>query len=196
VPEQLLWPNELPGQDGAGPVMAGTIEVLGAGQDGTDWRELLASARERADLVDLTLGDVIGVGDGQLLAAAASRGCRVRVMISDYESLHLGIAEQEASGDETSLMSWPASTAELDRVVQLLKPHLERGELELRTFVGAGAYRLLIFDDQALVRLRLPGIADRDAMPLLYLTRRSAGETFDRFSEHFEALWQTGNALT
>jgi lambda repressor-like predicted transcriptional regulator len=194
VPEQLLWPNELPDQDGAGAVTAGTIEVLGAGQDGADWRELLASARERVDLIDLTLGEVISDGDGQLLAAVAKRGCRVRVMVSDPESIHLAIAEEEA-GDDASLMSWPASTAELDRVTGLLKPHLEGGQLELRTFVGAGAYRVLIFDDQALVRLRLPGITDLEAMPLLYLTRQSAGGTFDSFSEHFQALWQIGETL-
>jgi hypothetical protein len=92
-------------------------------------------------------------------------------------------------------MSWPASTAAIDRVLEQLRPHVEHGTVELRRFVGAGAYRVLIIDDQALVRLRLPGIADPDSLPLLYLTRQSAGRTFDRFSEHFEALWQTGKAL-
>jgi transcriptional regulator with XRE-family HTH domain len=195
VSEQLLWPGATPDTesaelDGVGEV----VEVFTSRGDDPDWRELLTEARERVDLVDLTLAGVIDDRDGQLLAAAASRGCRVRVLVSDAESVHLGIAEQEA-GHDVSLMTRPAGTAELDRVIGLLRPHVERGELELRTFVGAGAYRVLIFDDQALVRLRLPGLTDPDAMPLLYLTRQSAGGAFDSFSEHFEALWQIGETL-
>lgn len=192
VSEQLLWPGAAPDTetaelDGAGEM----VEVFTDRGDEPDWRELLAEAGERAEMVDLTFGDMFADGDGELLAAASRRGCRVRVLVSDGESVHLGIAEQEA-GREASLMSWPVSAAALERAVEQLRPHVERGEVELRTFVGAGAYRVLIFDDQALVRLRLPGIADPDAMPVLHLTRQASGVTFDRFSEHFEALWQLG----
>jgi lambda repressor-like predicted transcriptional regulator len=192
VPERVLWPDEVPDQDRAEAPAAETIDVLTA-RDSPDWRELLADARERVDLLDLTLGDVITDGDGQLLADAAGRGCRVRVLVSDRDSVHLPIAEQEA-GRYVSLTSRPASTGELDRVVELLSPHLERGEIDLRKFVGAGSYRVLVFDDQALVRLRLPGV-DVDAMPLLYLTRERGDGIFDGFTQHFEAVWQSSEPL-
>lgn len=191
TPERVLWPKELPDHDSAADGgMGEIIEELTAGVGGVDWRELLASAAERAWLLDLTLSDIITDRDAALLAAAAARGCRVRVLVSHRDSVHLTIAEQE-TGREVSLTNRPASTAELDRVVQTLTPH---AEIELRTFVGAGAYRVLIFDDQALVTLRLPGVPS-DAMPLLYLARQTTDGIFDSFTQHFEALWQTSQAV-
>lgn len=192
VPERVLWPGETPGADRTDDTASETIEVLQAGET-PDWRELAADAQERVELLDLTLGDVITDGDGQLLADAAGRGCRVRVLVSDRDSIHLAIAEQEA-GRYVSLTNRPASTGELDRVVELLSPHLERGEIELRKFVGAGAYRILIFDDQALVHLRIQGVQP-EAIPVLCLTRERSDETFDGFTQHFEAIWQNSEPL-
>jgi transcriptional regulator with XRE-family HTH domain len=172
VPEQVLWPGEVPDNEQAEDTAVESFELLTA-SDAPDWRDLLADTRERVELLDLTLGDVIADGDGQLLADAAEPGCRVRILISDPDSVHLAIAEQEA-GRHVSLTSRPAAVGELDRVMELLSPHVERGEVELRRFVGAGAYRVLVFDDQALVRLRLSGV-ESDAMPVLYLTSESIG---------------------
>ena len=192
VPERVLWPYEVPDRDRVEAAATETIDVLTA-RDSPDWRELLADARERVELLDLTLGGVITDGDGRLLADAARRGCRVRVLVSDRDSIHLAIAEQEA-GRYVSLTSRSASSDDLDRVVELLSPHLERGELELRKFVGAGSYRILVFDDQALVRLRLPGV-DADAMPWLYLTRERGDGILTGFTQHFETVWQNSEPL-
>lgn len=193
VPEQQLWPDQVPGQDQAGQDTTSEILEELTGDDGPDWRELLANTSERAWLLDLTLGDVITDHDDQLLAAAARRGCQVRVLVSDRDSVHLAIAEQEA-GHPQSLTNRAPSTGELDRVVTLLTPHAAQGELELRSFVGAGSYRILIFDDQALVRLRLAGV-DPDAMPLLHLARQSEDGIFESFAQHLDALWQTGEPI-
>jgi transcriptional regulator with XRE-family HTH domain len=194
VPEQQLWPDQVPGHDRAGQDATGEIlDELTGGGDGPDWRELLEAASQRAWLLDLTLGDVLTDGDDQLLANAARRGSQVRVLVSDRDSVHLAIAEQEA-GRHVNLTSRPASTSELDRVVTLLTPHAAGGEIELRSFVGAGSYRVLIFDDRALVRLRLPGV-DPDAMPLLHLERQSEDGIFESFAQHFDALWQTGEPI-
>ena len=199
VPEQDLWPGVVPDQDAEGPERdaadeptAETIEALRA-VDAPDWRELAADATERVELLDLTLGDVIADGDDRLLAEAAARGCRVRVLVSDPDSVHLAIAEQEA-GREVSLTSRPAATVELDHVVALLAPHAQQGDIELRSFVGAGAYRVLIFDDQALVLLRLSGL-DPDSMPQLHIARERSEDIFDGFVRHFEATWQDSEAL-
>jgi len=187
VSEQVLWPGEVPDHEQAEDAAVESFELLTA-SDAPDWRDLLADARERVELLDLTLGDLLADGDGQLLADAAARGCRVRVLISDPDSVHLAIAEQEA-GRHVSLTSRPAAVGELDRVMELLSPHVERGEVELRRFVDAGAHQVLVFDDQALVRLRLSGV-ESDAMPVLYLTRESIGEIFESFTQHFQAVWQ------
>jgi lambda repressor-like predicted transcriptional regulator len=192
VSEQLLWPGEVPDHEQAEDTAVETVELFTAG-DAPDWRELLADAQERVDLLDLTLGDVITDGDEQLLAAAAARGCRVRVLISDPDSIHLAIAEQDA-GRHVSLTSRPAAVGELDRVAGLLSPLVERGEVELRKFVDAGTCRVLVFDDQALVHLRLAGV-DADAMPVLYLARESIGEIFESFTQHFRAVWQRSEPL-
>lgn len=192
VPERVLWPDAVPDQVGAEETAGEAVEVLTAA-DGPDWRELLADARERVELLDLTLADVLADGDGQLLAAAAARGCRVRVLVSDPDSVHLAIAEQDV-GRHVNLTVRPASVAELDRVVELLTPHVQRGDVELRKFVEAGAYRVLLFDDQALVRLRLSGV-DASAMPVLYLARESAGEIFESFTQHFQTVWQRSEPL-
>jgi transcriptional regulator with XRE-family HTH domain len=193
VPEQQLWPDQVPGQDQAGQDATSEIIEELIGDDGPDWRELLAGASQHVELLDLTLGDVITDGDDALLVAAAGRGCQVRVLVSDRDSVHLAIAEQEA-GHQQSLTNRPPSTRDLDRVVELLTPHAARSNVELRSFVGAGAYRILIFDNQALVRLRLAGV-DPDAMPLLYLARQAENGIFESFTQHFEAVWQTGEAL-
>ena len=192
VSEKELWPGEVPDDEQTEDATVEAFELLPAG-DAPDWRDLLVDARERVELLDLTLGDVLIDGDGHLLAEAARRGCRVRILISDPDSVHLAIAEQDA-GRHVNLAGMQASARELDRIVGLLSPHVERGELELRKFVDAGVYRVLIFDDQALIRLRLSGV-NAAAMPVLYLTRDGVGEVFDAFTHHFQAVWERSEPL-
>ncbi len=192
VPERVLWPDEVPDQEQPADDGTEAFELLVA-RSAPDWRELLTDACERAWLLDLTLGDVLADGDGRLLADAARRGCQVRVLISDPDSVHLAIAEQDA-GRHVNLAHRPASVRELDRVVELLAPHAERGAVEVRRFVDAGAYQVLVFDDQALIRLRLSGVV-ADASPVLYLSRDGSGEVFDGFTEHFQTIWQRSEAL-
>jgi lambda repressor-like predicted transcriptional regulator len=192
VTEQSLWPSAVPDHEQADDPTVETFELLTA-REAPDWRELLTDARERVELLDLTLADVITDGDGQLLADAARRGCRVRVLISDPDSVHLAIAEQDA-GRHVSRAGAQASVRVLERVAELLSPHAKRGELELRRFVDAGAYRVLVFDDQALIRLRLSGVG-AEAMPVLYLTRDGVGEIFDSFTQHFQAVWERSEPL-
>ena len=58
VSEQVLWPGEVPDHEQADGTAVETFELLTA-RDAPDWRELLADAQERVELLDLTLGDVI-----------------------------------------------------------------------------------------------------------------------------------------
>lgn len=193
VPEQQLWPGETPGQDATDETPGDTVELLTADHT-PDWRELLGDAQHHVELLDLTLADVItNPDDARLLAAAAKRGCRVRVLVSDLDSVHLPIAEQEA-GRYVQLTDRPASAADIEHVVKLLAPHTRPGELELRKFVAAGCYRVLIFDDHALIRLRLTGV-NPEAMPLLHLTRAHAHPAFESFSQHFDATWKTSETI-
>jgi lambda repressor-like predicted transcriptional regulator len=188
--ERTLWPDEVPEFDsGSEPVEREMLGVLGAG-DGPDWRELATGARDRVELLDLTLADIISDdADAQLLADAAGRGCRVRVLISHPDSIHLAIAEEQA-GRYLALAERPAAAAELERVGGLLTSHVGQQGVELRTFVGAGSYRVLIIDDQAIVRLRLPGVPP-EWEPVLRIDRERNPEVLDGFAFHFDAMWQT-----
>lgn len=191
TPERTLWPDETPDLDpGTEPSEPDPIDVLRAGE-GPDWRNLVAGAQERVELLDLTLADVIThTADATLLADAAARGCRVRVLISHPDSIHLAIAEEQA-GRYLALADRPAATAELERVAELLASHVGQQGVELRTFVGAGSYRVLIIDDQTIVRLRLPGVST-EREPVLQLDRERHPEALESFASHFDAMWQTG----
>jgi len=189
-----LWPNPTK-QDSDNTGLADEIvSVLAAGDDGTvDWRELAATAERRIDLLGLTLAGVITEGDPALLAQAAARGCLVRVLLSDRDSVHLAIAEQELN-PETKLTHRPAMTADLDRVTTLLRAAAERREVELRTFAAAGHYQVLIFDEQALVTSRIEGVP-ADRAPVMHVARRGPSGLYDSFSRHFETLWRTGEPI-
>ena len=191
--ERVLWPDETPDLDldldvDAESAPASGIELLDTGE-GPAWRVLVADARERIELLDLTLTDLItDTAAAQLLADAAARGCRARVLISHPDSIHLAIAEEQA-GRYLALPQRPAAAAALERVAGLLAPHLTNG-LELRTFVGAGSYRVLIIDDQAIVRLRLPGVPT-EREPVLRLDRERNPDVLESFASHFDAVWHT-----
>lgn len=193
VHARQLWPQDGTGEpDGLGPEL---VAVFATADDGLpDWRALAASATRRVDLLDLTLGAVLrNEDDAQLLADAAARGCQVRVLLSDRDSAHLAIAEQE-HGRTLSVSHRPQIVADLDRVTDLLRACALRREIELRTFVGAGAYRVLILDDQALITLRVPGTA-AGASPTLHAVGREDGGLYDDFARDFETVWRTAEAL-
>ncbi len=159
VPEQVLWPGEVPDQEPADDTEGEGegVELLTAA-DAPDWRELLADARERVLLLDLTLGDMIGNGDGELLADAGARGCRVRVLVSDPDSVHLAIAEQDA-GRHVDLTSRPRSAAELlhERCSHTLAPRAAKA-----SSVNASSNR--------------PVMSNRLPRPTTVIRRRSATE--------------------
>ena len=53
-----------------------------------DWQVLLTGARERIDLMDTTLLDIVSVpGVTELLAAKGAAGCEIRILIGNPEGI-------------------------------------------------------------------------------------------------------------
>ena len=146
-----------------------------------DWQTLLQGAREHIDLLDYTLGEIVGSpGVTDVLTQKADAGCRIRVMIAHPKSIwvtsvaqQLGQREPDADGHTT-----------LDREIGLARGHVEpligHQGIQLRTFWAERTNTILRFDDQMLVTLHLyaePG----PRAPLLHLQRFGDDGLFEQF---------------
>ncbi len=102
-----------------------------------------------------------------LLAAKATGGCRVRILTSSPDSGHLLLVDAEQNSRLTP-MDVPQLSQDAERTQALLRPILERPQVEARTFVAARYNSILRVDEQMLVTLHLFGTA-ADQAPLLHL---------------------------
>lgn len=183
--EADLWPQLRPtpltadlGSDGLGDLIAVHIDPVNA----PDWRELTADAQEHIDLLDMTLAHILtGPADIDLLAAAASRGAQIRVLLSDPDSLFLTRTRDPEPA--------PGTLAGLNRTIQLLAGLRDTETIRVRTFVTPPAHSLLRIDDRQLITLQLSSALEPD--PILELSHASEDGLFTRFVEHFDALFQS-----
>lgn len=159
--------------------------------DAPDWRELLDAAVDRIDLLDFTFQDIATVAV-PLLAAKASAGCRIRVLVSDPDSVHLLSTEAE-SRDLTEPYELPELARDAERTLGTLQPLISADGVEVRTFIAARYNAILRFDDHMLVALHLWGTTPTD-VPLLHLHRRGDDGLFDRFAGHYDAVWNHASA--
>jgi lambda repressor-like predicted transcriptional regulator len=205
-----LWPEAHPdpdpideSPDGAEPgagrsgrrpgVLRGSPDVVGVFSGGDDpevpdWRDLLAQATTRVDLVDLTLADVItdpaAVG---LIAERAAGGCEVRILISDPDSVHLTVAEAEQRAG-VQLTDPPALGWSLERTIGYLQPLLDQPGVQIRTYVAERFASIVRGDEEMLVTLPLWG-APPQQRPVIHLHRRQANGVFDRYAHHYDVIW-------
>jgi lambda repressor-like predicted transcriptional regulator len=182
------------GRSGRGPgALRGSPDVVGmfSGRDDSevpDWRDLLADATTRVDLMDLTLADVISdraaVG---LIAEKAAGGCQVRILISDPDSVHLTVAEAEQRPD-VQLTDPPAVAWSLQRTIGYLQPLLDQPGVQVSTYVAERFASIVRCDEEMLVTLPLWG-APPHLRPVIHLRRRQANGVFDRYAHHYDAIW-------
>jgi lambda repressor-like predicted transcriptional regulator len=190
------------GRSGRGPgALRGSPDVVAVfpGRDDPevpDWRDLLAHATTRVDLVDLTLADVItDRAAAGLIAEKAAGGCEVRILISDPDSVHLTVAEAEQRPD-VQLTDPPALGWSLQRTIGSLQPLLDQPGVLVRTFVAERFASIVRCDEEMLVTLPLWG-APPQLRPIIHLHHRQTNGVFDRYAHHYDAIWnQAATALT
>jgi transcriptional regulator with XRE-family HTH domain len=153
-----------------------------------DWHSLLEHAERHIDLLDLTLADILSDGETTAaLAERASAGCRVRILLSHRESIHLAVNEAERHPDQR-LTARPLGMADIDTALQLLQPLLETSGAQIRTFIAPHYNSIIRVDDQMLVALHLWGTPTENA-PLLHLHADGGDGLLARFAEHYDAIW-------
>ena len=192
-----LWPDSEPptpviDEPATDEQAAGGGELLAIYPSGSDqlselWSELLATATERIDLLDDTLGHIIDRDTIAELARLADAGCEIRVLVSDRESIHLTISELER--DPAAAPTWtPPAAWDTERTLGYLQPILSHPHVHARAYTAAGAGSILRVDEQLLLSLPLHGTPAVDG-PLLHLARHDDGGLFDRYAHHYDAIW-------
>lgn len=192
VEERELWPDAAP------PLPDKTrLELVGSFAHANDvlapdWRTLLKDARQRIDLLDLTLLEVVsqpGVSD--LLAHKAAGGCQIRLLISSVDSLFVGVTEHELNPDYS-----PSENPELAYDIRLARGHieplLETAGIEARKYLAMRFNTIVRCDDQMLVTLHLHGTPAREA-PLLHLRQADHPGLFAQFEQHYQAIWENAS---
>jgi transcriptional regulator with XRE-family HTH domain len=113
TPEHDLWPNTttVPAAPPSPPTTRPSDLVAGypdaGGLGAPDWKALMRDASERIDLLgDTLIGTLSTAGAPELLAAKASHGCRVRVLI--YDTHHHLAPLLDQPGIEIRLLEMPA----------------------------------------------------------------------------------------
>lgn len=169
-----------------------------------DWQALMRDATDRIDLLDETLLHILetdGVPD--LLADKAGDSCEIRILIADPDSpwvsagegaqrrVEVELDDEEREGHnqreaDASREVWQDAN---QRALDLLRPLMGRHGVEVHGYVSSRFNSILRVDEQMLVSLHLWAQSTPEA-PLLHLQRNSADGLFDRFAEHYDALWQ------
>lgn len=192
VPERQLWPDQA---DGTGPKddRAELVALYASAGDvrAPDWRVMLYDARDRIDLLDTTLADIIttpGVID--VLTTKADAGCQINILIAHPNSIWVTTLAQQLSQDQPDDHGHTPLDHELNRSHRLLTQLAERSGVDIRTHWAEHTNSILRFDDHMLVTLHLHHPPDTDT-PLLHLQRQTDTGLFDQFASHLDAIPST-----
>jgi transcriptional regulator with XRE-family HTH domain len=189
VPERQLWPDQA---DSTGPKddRAELVAIYASASDvrAPDWRVLLYDARDRVDLLDTTLADIItapGVVD--VLRAKADAGCQINILIAHPQSIWVTTLAQQLGQDQPDEHGNTPLDHELNRSHHLLTQLADHPQIDIRTHWAEHANSIQRFDDHMLVTLHLHHHAATDT-PLLHLQRRTDTGLFDQFASHLDAI--------
>jgi transcriptional regulator with XRE-family HTH domain len=189
--ELELWPEAKPTRTTEDPFK----EIAGAwtssgDPSAPDWTSMLNATGEQIDLLDLTHhGLLTPPGIVEKLAAQATRGAQLRILIAAAGSIYLTVHDQEL-GREPDPDGRPVSEREREETLKALAPLASQPRVEVREFVAAVPHTILRFDDELLTILRLHGL-DRSQAPLLHVRRRQDDGLFDQLTAHFDRTWNT-----
>ncbi len=187
-----LWPEAKPTRAAEDPFK----ELAGAWPDSEhtnapDWLAMLDSASEQIDLLDPTLhGLITQPGVIEELAAKATRGACVRILIAAADSIYLTAQDQEVGGnpDDDDTDDPTPTQREHNQTIETLHPLINDPRIEIREFVTARPNTILRLDEQMLITLHLYGLT-RPQAPVLHLRRRQDDGLFDQFAAHFDRIW-------
>jgi hypothetical protein len=192
-----LWPEAKPTRADEDPFK----ELAGAWpnseQSAPDWLALLDSASEQIDLLDPTLhGIATEPGAVEQLAAKATRGARVRILIAAADSIYLILHDQELRLEPNPEDSDDRSPGQQEREqsIDALQPLIGHPRIEIRGFLAGRPNTILRFDEQMLITLHLYGLA-RPQAPTLHLRRRQDDGLFDQLAGHFARIWEHAEQL-
>jgi lambda repressor-like predicted transcriptional regulator/transposase len=192
VEKDELWPGlaveATAAEDAPEHGHAVTAYASGDDPDAPDWRSMLEAASDRIGLLDFTLADITEDPTAvDLLAAKARAGCHIRVLISDPDSAHLTITQAERQADHR-LTQRPGMADDVHRSLDLFRQLHATDRIEIRTFVAPRYNSIIRADDEMLVAPHLWGVTTTDA-PVLHVVRTADGSVFDRFADHYDAIW-------
>lgn len=195
VDEADLWPEV------ARPIPSAdrSPELEGAWAKPTDpgaprWHQLITKANERIELCDYTLLDVLETpGATALLANKAAAGTTVRLIIASLDSLWLTL-DDWPPGTRRELAAEGPLTQAIHQAHKRLWHLVENSKVEALQALTPRCPAILRFDEDMLIAIPLWGEA-RPHAPILHLHRREQNGLFDKFTAHFQALWETGWAL-
>lgn len=193
--EAELWPEAAPRVKTQGS----SNELEGAWATATEpgaprWQKLITNANERIELCDYTLLDILEApGATTLLANKAAAGTTVKLMIASLDSLWL------------TLDDWPPDTrralAGEGPLTQGIRQSHKRlwqltnnSQAEALQVLMPRCPSILRFDNDMLIAIALWG-DPRPRAPILHLHRRQQNGIFDKFTTHYQALWQTGRTI-
>jgi transcriptional regulator with XRE-family HTH domain len=187
VTERDLWPQaEIPD-----PAAAGKVELVAAFPQAADaapsWPSLLDDAREQIWLLDFTLIDILASpGIPELLAAKASTGCEVRLLISYATRARLAT---DTPIDEPYPDPEPQAVYDIARARGHIEPLLEIPGIEARKFAAMRFNTTIRADEQMLITHHLWG-TPTDQAPLIHLRRQDQPGLFAQYARHYQSIWQ------
>lgn len=154
----------------------------------SDWQALLEDAVEQIELLGYSLIDIVATpGVVDTLAAKASSGCQVRVMISAPDSIWVRATAQQLHQHEEDYIGRSELAREIETARGYLEPLTRDRSIALRQFYSEPGYRILRFDSNMLISPRLHGKHSNQG-PVLQLRRHRDGGLFDQFADHLQAI--------
>lgn len=187
VTERELWPQvEIPDT-----AAAGKVELVSAFPHATDaapsWPSLLDDAQQQVWLLDFTLIEILATpGVPDLLAAKATAGCQIRILISYATRARLA---QDTPIDEPYPDPEPQAAYDIARARGYVEPLLSLPGIEARKFAAMRFNSIIRADEQMLVTLHLWGTPS-DQAPLIHLRRSDQPGLFAGHERHYESIWE------
>lgn len=180
-----LWPHLAPVPEstlGAEQHTAAVYPSINSPQ-APDWRVLLTAATETIELLDLTHEYILeDLTTTRLLFDKAATGCQIRLIYGHHTAAEHQRRAAETDRDPTDYP--PANTrSALYNLAGAGDP------IEVRATPTPGNNTILRADAHLLAIPHLYAVPTADA-PVLHL--QAGTELFDRFHDHYQAIWDTG----
>lgn len=156
-----------------------------------DWLDLIQQASVTIELCDYSLIDVLETpGAPQLLQSKAATGMNVRLMIASLQSLWITLDDWPPDTRPQFSTQGPL-TATIAQAHNHLLALIASSEIQARQAIIPRCPAIRRFDNHMLIALPLWG-TQRHHSPILQLEHHTENGLFDTFTNHFQALWQTG----